>query len=313
MALDAATTRLMGQLAAQRGRPIWELEPADARQIGGVLAQMAGPGPEIAEVFEETLHAYDGGSFLVRVLKPADPKRVIVYFHGGGWVSGHIDEFDTLGRRLAERTGSAVVMVNYRKAPENPYPTAVEDAWKALTWVAAQMRRIAGRDVPLVVAGDSAGGNLAAVMTLRARDRSGPVIGTQLLIYPVTDADLDTPGYKAPENQLLLERRSMVWFWDHYIPVERRSEPEASPLRATSHADLPAALVMLAEYDVLRDEGAAYASKLADAGVSVRIEVVRGQMHGFFTMPNVLPGHDTGLEIVAAYLDDLDVEGEATS
>jgi acetyl esterase len=304
MALDEATTGLMAQLAAQGGRPLHEQEPAEVRALGGHLAQLAGPGPELASVWEETLAAGDGGSFLVRVLAPANPGRVILYFHGGGWVTGHIDEFDTLGRRLAERTGSAVVLVNYRKAPEHPYPAAVEDAWTALTWTAGNLSRIAGGPVPVVVAGDSAGGNLAAVLALRARDRSGPPLAAQVLVYPVTDAGLDAPGYRAPENQLLLNRDSMVWFWGHYAPDERRGEPDASPLRAASHIGLPPALVLLAEYDVLRAEGEAYAGKLAEAGVPVRIEVVPGQMHGFFTMVNILPGHDTGLGLVADFLAD---------
>jgi acetyl esterase len=309
MALDQATTGLLQQLAAQGDRPLHEKEPAEARQMGALLAQLAGPGPEMASVWEETLKGSDGGSFLVRVLAPASPRGVIVYFHGGGWVTGHIDEFDTLGRRLAERTGSAVVLVNYRKAPEDRYPTAVEDAWAALTWATQHLSGIAGRAVPLVVAGDSAGGNLSAVMALRARDRSGPFLASQVLIYPVTDSDLDTPGYHAPENQLLLTRESMVWFWDHYAPAERRTEPDASPLRAARHDGLPPALVLLAEHDVLRAEGEAYARQLAVAGVPVRTEVVPGLLHGFFTMPNILPGHDAGLALVADFLAHPDAPG----
>jgi len=142
------------------------------------------------------------------------------------------------------------------------------------------------------VAGDSAGGNLAAVVARRVRDAGGPPIAMQVLVYPVADADLDTPSYVDPENQLLLNRDAMVWFWDHYVPdVSRRSEPDASPLRAGDLAGLPPALVLTAEYDPLRDEGEAYATALLAAGVETELERVPGQMHGFFSIL-ILPGHE---------------------
>src|SRR4051812_25257911 len=167
---------------------------------------MSGPAPQMGRVEDTTVGAADGHQIPVRIVVPQQRSRgVILYLHGGGWVIGAIDEFDTLARKLAERTSCAIVLVDYRLAPEHRYPAAVEDCWAALEWTAANLGDIAGDpDVPLIVAGDSAGGNLSAVMALRARDRGGPALALQVLVYPVTDADLDRPSYVDPDNQLLL-------------------------------------------------------------------------------------------------------------
>jgi acetyl esterase len=168
-----------------------------------------------------------GGLIPVRVLTPAVPPRgVIVYYHGGGWVTGGLDESDAVARRLAQRTQCVVVVPAYRLAPEYRFPTAVDDSWAALGWAAAHAAELAGGPAPLIVAGDSAGGNLAAVMTQRAMARGGPLIAVQVLAYPVTDCDLDTTSYTDPANQLLLTRDSMTWYWDHYAPDRRaRAHP----------------------------------------------------------------------------------------
>jgi acetyl esterase len=288
------------QMASAGGKPLHELAPAEARALGAQLAALAGPAPSMARVEEHRIPAPDG-PVPVRVLVPLEPARgVIVYYHGGGWVLGTPDEFDTLARRLAERTSCAVVLVDYRLAPEHRYPAAVDDAYAALVWTGRRLRAIAGttEDVPLIVAGDSAGGNLAAVMARRARDRGGPPLALQVLIYPVTDADFDRPSYTDPENQLLLTREAMIWFWDHYAPDSaRRKEADASPLHATDLAGLPPAVVLTAEHDVLRDEGEAYAERLTAAGVPVEVKRHAGQMHGFFTLL-MLPGSERGYQQV---------------
>jgi acetyl esterase len=241
----------------------------------------------------------DAGGVPARFYRPSDRPDLglLVYYHGGGWVIGTIDEYDTLARKLAERTSCAVVLVGYRLAPEHRFPVAADDSYAALEWAAARLTAVAGRpDVPLIVAGDSAGGNLAAVMALRARDRNGPPISLQVLVYPVTDADFARPSYVADENQLLLTRESMVWFWDHYVPDSaRRTEPDASPLRAASVEGLPPAVVMTAEHDVLRDEGEAYAHRLLEAGVPVDFRRHAGQIHGFFSLL-LLPGSERGFQ-----------------
>jgi acetyl esterase len=298
MAVDLATTTFLQEMAAAGGKPLHESTPQEARALGAGLAALAGPGPDMARVEEHNIPVA-GGSVPVRVLVPLErPGGVIVYYHGGGWVISAIAEYDTLARKLAERTSCAVVLVEYRLAPEHRYPTAVDDSYAALEWTRNHIRDIAGRDVPLIVAGDSAGGNLAAVMALRARDRRGPTIALQVLVYPVTDANLDRPSYVDPENQLLLTRDGMIWFWDHYLPeAARRVEPDASPLRARDLSNLPPAVVLTAEHDVLRDEGEAYAARLAEAGVPVELKRYAGQMHAFFQLL-MLPGSERGIQQV---------------
>jgi acetyl esterase len=291
----------MDQLASAGGKALHESTPEEARALGEAFAAMAGPAPTMARS-EDHQVPVPGSTHTVpvRVLVPPQGARgVIVYLHGGGWVIGAIAEFDTMARKLAERTSCAVVLVDYRLAPEDRYPAAVDDSWAALEWTAANLGDIAGReDVPLIVAGDSAGGNLTAVMALRARDRNGPRIALQVLIYPVTDADFDRPSYLDPDNQLILTREAMVWFWDHYVPdAAQRSEPDATPLHAASLAGLPPAVVLTAEHDVLRDEGEAYAERLREAGVDVDFRRHAGQMHGFFTFL-LLPGSERGFQHV---------------
>ncbi|MPY92194.1 MAG: alpha/beta hydrolase fold domain-containing protein [Acidimicrobiia bacterium] len=299
MAVDSATRAILDQMASAGGRPLHESTPEEARALGQAIAAMAGPAPKMASSEDHQLPVA-GSTIPVRVLVPPQGARgVIVYLHGGGWVIGSIDEYDTMARKLAERTSCAVVLVGYRLAPEHPYPTAVDDSYAAVEWAAAHLEEITGRsDAPLIVAGDSAGGNLAAVMARRARDRNGPEVALQVLIYPVTDADVETPSYVDPENQLLLTRDAMVWFWDHYAPdASRRTEPDASPLRAESLAGLPPAVVITAEHDVLRDEGEAYAHRLEEAGVPVDFKRHDRQAHGFFTIL-LLPGSERGFQQV---------------
>ena len=300
MALDPATTQFVEEIlrGGDDARPMNERTPEDARAYRANLAALSGPAPRMARVEEHTLEQ-DDGSFQIRVHVPIEPPAgVIVYYHGGGWVVGSIDESDALGRKLAERTSCAVVLVGYRLAPEHRYPTAVDDSYAALEWTAAHLDDIAGRDVPIFVAGDSAGGNLSAVMAVRARDRNGPRIAMQILIYPVTDANFDRPSYLDPENQLLLTRDSMIWFFDHYVPdVSRRTEPEASPLYTPDLSGLPPAVVLTAEHDPLRDEGEEYAQRLEEAGVPVDFQRHARQMHAFFALL-MLPGSERGFQQV---------------
>src|SRR3954469_22267333 len=295
--LDESNRAFLAALAASGLPPLHELTPEQARAAGGQLAARPVERPEVARVQDVEL---DGPR--VRVLVPREPARgVIVYYHGGGWVTGGIDQYDALARRLADRTGCTVVLVGYRLAPEHRYPTAVEDAWTALRWTAAE---VAGGGLPIIVAGDSAGGCLAAVMAQRARDAGGPEIALQVLVYPVTDCDLDRECYLDPENQLLLTRETMAWFWDHYAPdAADRSRPDAAPLRAADVSGLPPAVVLTAQYDVLRDEGEAYARRLAQAGVRVEHQRFAGQMHLFFTLLDIVPASAAGLDFVVEAVD----------
>lgn len=303
MALDAATTAFLTAMAEAGGKAIHEMTPAEARALGAQLKEMYGPGPEMAHVVEHTVATADGGSFPIRVLVPEGaPKALIIYYHGGGWVIGALDEFDTLGRKIAARTGCIVALVDYRLAPEHRYPTAAEDCYRALEFMDAHLKEHA-MSLPTIVAGDSAGGNLSAVVAQMSRDRNGPPIAFQGLIYPVTDHNFDNGSYTDPANQLMLTRESMIWFWDHYAPdAARRDEPLASPIKAADLTGLPPALVITAEHDVLRDEGEAYAARLRDAGVPVEHTRYPGQMHGFFTLL-MLPAGAAAIEQLAVAVE----------
>lgn len=301
MALDDATTGFLAQMAQGGGRRLTEMDPVDARAMGAGMVAMYGTGPEMVRVFDEQI---DGGDVRVRVLVPIDvPRAAIVYLHGGGWVLGSIEEFDTLGRILAAGTECAVVLVEYRLAPEHPYPAAVDDAWAALCWTDDNLEEIAGLQVPVLVAGDSSGGNLAAVVAQRAAAAGRPALTAQVLVYPVTDTDLGTASYTDPDNQLMVSRDSMTWFWDHYVPdPAQRTDPAVAPLRAIDLTALPPAVVITAEHDVMRDEGEAYVERLRAAGIPVAHERFAGQLHGFFTMVTVLPGSAAGIDFVVGHI-----------
>jgi acetyl esterase len=304
VAVDEATSAFIAQMAESGLKPLHEMTPEEARGLGGAWLELYGSGPEVGSVSDDAVPV-EGGEVPVRIYQPAGAARaLIVYYHGGGWVIGALDEFDVLARQLVDRTGATVVLVDYRLAPEHRYPVAAEDSWAALVWIADHLEELAGSRVPLIVAGDSAGGNLSAIVAQRAKAEGGPDISLQVLVYPVTDADLDNASYTDPANQLLLSRDAMIWFWDHYAPdPEDRKNPDASPLRADDLSGLPPAVVLTAEHDPLRDEGEAYADKLRAAGVPVQHQRFDGQMHAFFTMVNVLPGAAAGMDYVAGHID----------
>lgn len=302
MSLDDATTALLSQLAAAGGAPMHEGSPAEARARMAGLAHLYPAGPE-PERSDDVLIEGPGGSLPARVLVPAEPRGVLLYLHGGGWVVGSIAEHEALGRQLAEETRCVVVLASYRLAPEAPWPAAVDDAWAALQWVERNRVTLVGPDAPVVVAGDSAGGNLATILARRARDEGAPSIDLQVLVYPVTDHDFDNGSYTDPANQLALNRETLRWFWDHYVAVGRRDHPDVSPLRADDLSQLPPAVIVTAEHDVLRDEGAAYAERLREAGVAVEHRDFPGQMHGFFTMVGLLPAQRLALDHIADLID----------
>jgi acetyl esterase len=303
MAIDEATAGFLTQLAESGAKPLHELTPEEARGVTAALSELFGPGPDVKKSYDVQVPTPDNDHIKVRVLVPeGEIQALVVYYHGGGWVIGNIDEFDHLTRILANQIKAAVVNVEYRLAPEHRYPAAAEDAWTALQWANEHMTEIAGSAVPLVVMGDSAGGNLSAVVAQKAK-AAGLEVASQVLIYPVTDADLDNGSYTEPENQLLLSRESMIWFWDHYAPdPASRLNPDASPIRAADLTGLAPAIVLTAEHDPLRDEGEAYADRLREAGVPVEHRRFPGQMHAFFTLVNLLPGSADGIAYVTERL-----------
>jgi acetyl esterase len=305
MAVDEATAELLAQLAGLGAKPVQDTTPEESRAFMAAMRTAGPPGPDVAKSYDVQVPTADGGHITVRVLVPEGELRaVIVYYHGGGWTIGSIDDYDALARTLANELHAAVVNVDYRLAPEHRYPIAADDAWTALQWAHGQLTEIAGQHVPVVVMGDSAGGNLSAVVAQKARDNGGPDLAAQVLVYPVTDADLDTASYTDPDNQLMLSRESMIWFWGHYAPdPASRRNPDASPLRAGDLSGLAPAIVLTAEHDPLRDEGEAYAEALRAAGVPVEHRRFGGQMHGFFPLVGVLPGSAAAIAYVAGQLD----------
>jgi acetyl esterase len=213
-----------------------------------------------------------------------------VYLHGGGWVLGDLDAYDGLCRTLAAKLRCVVVSVDYRLAPEHRFPNAPEDCYAAARWVAENAASLGIDPGSIAVGGDSAGGNLAAVVALMARDRGGPRIAYQILVYPVTERSFDTGSYRDNGADYFLTTDMMIHFWKEYLSGEDdAASPYASPLRAKDLKGLPPALVITAEFDPLRDEGETYAKRLEQAGVPVRVSRYDGMIHGFYAMPSVFP------------------------
>ena len=263
------------------------LDPVEARRILAERPEIPLPPIEVASVEDTTLPG-PAGDVPVRIYTPdtvtADP-AVIVFAHGGGWALCGLDTHDRTTRRLAKELGAVVVSVDYRLAPEARCPAAAEDAYAATVW--AQEHH---RPRKLVVAGDSAGGNVSAVVALMARDRSGPAIDHQLLVYPVTDHAMDSPSYTENATGYFLTGTHMAWYWEQYLgPDGDGSHPYASPIRADDLSGLPPATVLTAELDPLRDEGEAYAAALAAAGTPTEAMRADGLFHGFFGLDEFLP------------------------
>ncbi|GAC1353778.1 MAG: hypothetical protein NVS4B11_21900 [Ktedonobacteraceae bacterium] len=232
-----------------------------------------------------------GGQLLARVYTPfgSGPFPVLVYFHGGGWVIANLDTYDSSCRALTNAAGFIVVSVAYRLAPEHPFPAAADDAYAATQWVRANAASFNGIPSKVAVGGESAGGNLAAVTALRARDMHARMPIHQLLIYPVTNDNINTPSYLEYANAPFLTRAALIWFLGKYLPNPAdRSNPYALPLKAASLAHLPPATVIVDENDPLRSEGTAYAKRLQDSGVPTTFTVYAGVTHEFFTMSAVL-------------------------
>ena len=224
------------------------------------------------------------GDIPIRVYRPSEqPRGVIVYYHGGGWTIGGLDTADAALRLIANQTGCTVVSVDYRLAPEHPFPAAVDDAMAAVSWVAGKLADFVGPGAPLMVMGDSAGANLSAAVCLLAREAGGPEIALQVLVYPATEGDVDAPAMHAFEPPFL-DRQDISWFYDQYAPAEQRHDPRLAPAKAANHSGLPPAILLTAEYDLLTAEGEAYARQLEQAGVAVARLHYWGAIHGFFTM-----------------------------
>lgn len=286
MSLDPQIADLIGAL--DRGfPPVHTMTGAQARAtIRSRFVPNSDPEP-VGSV-TDTHVAGPGGDIAIRIYRPvrdAATLPVVVYAHGGGFVFCDLDSHDGLCRNLTNRTGAVFISVDYRLAPENPWPAAAEDVHAVTAWV-ADTADVLGIDADrIAVGGDSAGGNLAAVATVMARDRGGPTLAAQLLLYPVIAADFDTESYQRFGAGYYNPKPALQWYWDQYAPNEAdRTHPYASPLHARLDG-LPPAVVVLAGHDPLHDEGVAYADALEAAGVAVTRCPFEGGIHGFMTMP----------------------------
>lgn len=284
-ALDPIIAGILAGMAEAGLPAVADCTPAEARAMSVARRAMrpAPAKPRIGRVEEVILPAPHGQMAARLYLPVAAPAGMIVYFHGGGWVLGDLESVDAVAHVLVAASGWGVLSVDYRLAPEHPFPAALDDAWAAVQWAAAQY------SLPLMVGGDSAGANLATASALRARDAGGPRLAGQILFYPVTDHDFDTRSYR--ENgtgAYSLTTRDMRWFWDCYADAGQRGDPQASPLRADDLSGMPPAYLVVAGYDPLRDEGIAYAERLRAAGTAVMLRRYDTMIHGFVLMIGIV-------------------------
>jgi acetyl esterase len=304
---DAA---LVYQAFQDAGRPAYEtLTPAEAREYYRQARLVTNPEPPLLKSVEPLMITAPGSTIGARTYRPRTLRQsnglapCLVFFHGGGWVIGDLDTHDVVCRKLADEGQLIVVSVDYRRAPEYKFPTAVDDAIAATAWIAGHAGELGIDAARLIVGGDSAGGNLAAVVAIAARDGDGPSIAGQVLIYPATDFAMTHPSHREPETSILLTHSVIRWFRDHYLNDARDIENwRASPARAETLAGLPPAYVLTAGADPLRDEGEEYAKRLIDAGVAVSYQTFPGQFHGFFTMGKLLEQANVAVRDIGAWL-----------
>jgi acetyl esterase len=298
------------QAFLESGRPPYDtISPVEARELylQGRLVSNPEP-PELKSVAPLEIPA-PHGAIPARIYTPLNVRLTsglapcLVYFHGGGWVIGNLDSHDVVCRKLADEGEMIVIAVDYRLAPEHKFPAAFDDALAATKWIAAHALELGIDGSRLVVGGDSAGGNLAAVVAIAARDGGGPAIAGQVLIYPVTDLAMTHPSHSEPETSLLLSHSLIHWFRDHYLGSAADVDDwRASPLRARTLAGLPPAYVLTAGADPLRDEGDEYATRLKQASVIVTHQTFPGQFHGFFTMGKLLEQANVAAREIGAWL-----------
>jgi acetyl esterase len=299
MPLDPVMAQLLEPMKNMFTDEVLKLPASEVRRM---LRQP--PPAQLAEVARIENRTVPGpaGQIPVRIYTPPGrgPFGVLVFFHGGGFVLCDLDTHDPTCRALCRAAGCVVVSVDYRLAPEHKFPAGPEDCYAATVWAAGAAAELGGDGARIAIAGDSAGGNLTAVVALMARDRGAPRLRHQLMIYPVTDCAFDTASYRENGQDYGLSTASMRWFWNHYLASERdASHPYASPLRAEDLRGLPPATVITAEFDPLRDEGEAYAARLRQAGVPTELQRYPGVIHGFFGMGEFLAQARDALDLAA--------------
>jgi len=303
--LDPQAEALLQRMVQMNVPALNTLTPTQAREMMRGLAPLCAAPEAVANV-ENLRIPGPGGNIPVRIYTPQgnSPFPILVFFHGGGWVICDLDTHDNLCRSLTNGACCVVVSVDYRLAPEHKFPAAVEDAYAATQWAANNAHRINGNPDLIAVGGDSAGGNLAAVVAIMARDQDGPGLTYQLLIYPATDvSSFNTDSYQKYADGYFLTKGDGEWFCNQYLNCEEdRLNPHASPLLAPDLSGLPPVLVITAEFDVLRDEGESYAKRLKKAGVFVKCTRYKGMIHGFMGMDGLLDQARNGIEEASAAL-----------
>ncbi|WBL82143.1 alpha/beta hydrolase [Bradyrhizobium xenonodulans] len=301
------------QAFQEAGRPAYETLTAPQARAYYAQARFATnpEPPELARIAELAIPA-PHGAIPARIYEPKAPRRhdglspALVFFHGGGWVIGDLDSHDVVCRQLAVEGALIVISVDYRLAPEHKFPAAADDAVAATKWIAAHARELGIDASRLAIGGDSAGGNLAAVVALAARDGDGPAIAGQVLIYPAVDFAMTHGSHREPETSVLLTHSVIRWFRDHYLNgAADIHDWRASPARAKKLAGLPPAYVLTAGADPLRDEGDEYAERLKQAGVAVATRHYPGQFHGFLTMGKLLNQANIAVSEIGAWLKGL--------
>jgi acetyl esterase len=301
--LDPKVRQLLEDLAAQGGPRLEDLSPREARKVAVEGLQPLAGTPEPVRSVDNLRIPGPLGEIPLRVYIPdaEAPRPAMVYFHGGGWVVCDLDTHEVVCSAIARRAGAVVIAVDYRLAPEHSFPAAVTDCYAATNWVAENSERLGIDPDRISVGGDSAGGNLGTVVSLKARNAGGPAIASQILVYPVTDlSSFGTGSYEEFADGYHLTRAEMEWFRDYYTPnSEDRKSPLASPLLADDLSGLPPAVIITAECDPLRDEGEAYAQRLRDAGVSVTATRYKGMIHPFFSLSGVIPQGVAAIQQVA--------------
>ncbi len=288
MPLDPQAQNVLDVVASLNLPPNHTVSAVEAR--ANAKMRPRAEGPEVAKVQDLTIPG-SGAGIPVRIYTPAGPGPfpILAWFHGGGWVVGDLDSADGTARQLTVGANCVTVSVDYRLAPETKFPGASDDCYDATVWAAEHAAEINGDASRLAVGGDSAGGNLAAAVSLMARDQQGPALAFQLLVYPVTDRNFTTASYTNNADGYLLSKASMAWYWDHYLSdPSHASNPYAAPLQAPDLSGLPPALVITAEYDPLCDEGEAYGARLKAAGIPTVCTRYDGMIHGFFGMWSAL-------------------------
>jgi acetyl esterase len=303
MTLHPALREMIDEKLANTTAPQWRLPIEEVRASFRALwsPSMTGAPVEVAGVEDRTLDT-DAGAVRVRVFTPeADgPVPIMMYFHGGGYVKGGLDETDAFCRRLARTTGNVVVSVEYRLAPEHPYPAALDDAYHSSLWAYENAETLGGTRVSFSMCGESAGGNLAAVVCLLARSGEKIEISRQVLLQPVVDFTLSFPSIEMPASECLVPREDLAWYYEEYYDGDIR-DFRVSPIFADDLSGLPPALIITAEHDTLRDEGEAYADRLRSSGVPTEYSCYSGMIHGFLQLAGLVDEAQQAIDEIAAF------------